>query len=77
MSAGNLVVTYEALFLKIKSVNTIKSGQRFVIIGGVVCFSIFSLNTSATANGDAYTLADKAIGWAGKLWDFVSVQIKK
>jgi hypothetical protein len=22
-------------------------------------------------------LADKAIGWAGKLWDFVSVQIKK
>jgi hypothetical protein len=58
-------------------VNTIKLGQRFVIIGGVVCFSIFSLNTSATANGDAYTLADKAIGWAGKLWDFVSVQIKK
>jgi hypothetical protein len=40
-------------------------------------FFIFSLNTSATANGDAYTLADKAIGWAGKLWDFVSVQIKK
>ena len=64
-------------YLKIKAVNTIKLGQRSIIIGGVVCFCIFGLNTSAIANSDAYTLADKAIGWAGKLWDFVSVQIKK
>jgi hypothetical protein len=40
----------------------------------VLCFSI---STSAAASGDAFALADKAIGWAGKLWDFVSVQIKK
>ena len=57
--------------------NKIKLGQRFVIISGVICFCIFGPNGSATANGDAYTLADNAIRWAGKLWDFVSVQIKK
>jgi hypothetical protein len=58
-------------------VNKIKLGQRFVIISGVICFCIFGPNGSATANGDAYTLADNAIRWAGKLWDFISVQIKK
>lgn len=57
--------------------NTIKLGQRSTIIAGVVCFCIVGLNTSAIANSAAYTLADKAIGWAGKLWDFASVQIKK
>ena len=64
-------------YLKIKAVNTIKLGQRYIIIGGVVCFCIFGLNTSAIANSDAYTLADKAIGWADQLWNFVSVQINK
>jgi hypothetical protein len=58
-------------------VNTIKLGERFVIIGGVVCFCIFSLNTFAIANGDAYTLADKAIGWSLKLWDVVSKTVAK
>ena len=57
--------------------NIIKSGQRFVILCGVVYFCVFGGNALVTASVDSYTLADKAIGWAGKLWDFASAQIKK